>query len=284
MIAVSGSLYAEGYYDYFSHEAEFHEQAPQTEAIDISHDIIQSTYSTKYHKQKAASDSKSDFSSLIIMNSEKSNIEKNNVDITSSAFKLNYDKDFTNSSDIGAIFSYRNSKNDGTDLTSQEFQLSPYYKYYKDISENVDIETIGNLILGTRNFSGGTVDYDAYQTYGAGVTVIPGYYIGDTIMLNAPIGLQSIKRSSASGNDDLQTFANYGVGADYKIKDNWSVNANVLRTQDTDSDNNTEATYYVLQTTYYGEYWNFGAGYKTVRNVDNYDENTFMISVQYNWQ
>ena len=275
---ISTNLYAEEHY----YE---HESAPEKEAIDISHSIIQNVYATKHQKKKANKSAKgdgSDFKSLIIMDSERSSIENNSVDSTSSAFKLSYDKDFSNSSDIGTIFSYRVTEGDNTSEKSQEILLAPYYKYYKDIAENIDIEIDANLLVETREFSGYTISRDNYQTYGVGVTAIAGYYIGERVMLNLPIGIQNIKRSG-SVDDDLQTLATYGISGEVKILENWFINANILQTKDIDSDNNVEANYYVLQTNYYGEYWNFGLGYKTVENVSNYSEDTYMLSVMYNW-
>ena len=281
-VLLTTGLYSEEYY-HDNHGWEEHDEAPEKEAIDISHSIIQNIYATKNQKKKAEKNKKgtNSFSSLIIMNSERADIKQGNADSTSSAFKLSYDDDFTNNSDIGAIFSYRNTEDDSTNKKSQEIMLSPYYKYYKDITDNIDIETVANLLIGNRAFSG-TPKIDSYQTYGGGVTVIPGYYIGEKVMLNLPIGLQSLKRSS-SGDDDLQNFVSYGFSAEYKILPNWALNANILQTQDIKADNHLKANYFVVQTNYYGEYWNLGLGYKSVQNVKNYTEDTYMLSVMYNW-
>ncbi len=102
-------------------------------------------------------------------------------------------------------------------------------------------------------------------------------------MFNLPVGIQTLKRGSASNNTDLQKIANYGIGGEYRPKPNISINANIMQTKDLDSDSNLKATYYVLQSNYYGELWNVGFGYKTVKNVSNYDEDTYMLTVQYNW-
>lgn len=288
-LLLSTSLYsAEYYHGGQGNHGDHHDDiAPEKEAIEISHSIIQNVYASKHQKRKANKSAKGDgsssFKSLIIMDSEKSVIEENSNDKTSSAFKLSYDRDFSNNSDIGTLFSYRVTEYDDTSAKSQEILLAPYYKYYKDITENIDIEVDANLILQTREFSGVTSSTDSYQTYGVGVTAIPGYYIGERVMLNLPIGIQNIQRSSSSGDDDFQTFATYGISGEVKILENWFVNANILQTKDIDSDNGIQANYYVLQTNYYGEYWNFGLGYKTVENVKKYSEDTYMLSVMYNW-
>jgi hypothetical protein len=289
-VIFSSGLYAETYYHDYDREynQEGYAHAPEKESIDITHTLIQNMYALKNKRKKVQKSKKNgeeegSFTSLIIMDGEKSEIEQGNVDSSSSAFKLTYNQDASNNSDIGALFSYRNSKYDGSSAKSEEFLLAPYYKYYKDITDNIDIETVANLLVGTREFSGRTPDFDSYQSYGGGLTLIPGFYIGERVMLNLPVGVQSMQRSASSGDDELQNFLNYGVSGEVKIMSNWFINANFLKTKDLESDNNLEATYYVVQSNYYGEYWNFGLGYKTVEDVKNYTEDTVMLSILYNW-
>ena len=250
---------------------------PVPEVItDISQTIIQNLSTTKQKKEdkKGKNNSKVDFSSLIIMDSERSSTDINGNSRTSSAFRISYDRELNSDSDVGAIFSYRDTEN-----VSQSILLAPYYKYYKTINDKIDVETVANLTLGKQK-----IDNAAdYNEYGAGVTVVPAYYVSDELMFTLPIGIQTIKRGSASNNDNLQKLANYGIGGEYRPKPNMSVNANIIQTKDLASDSNLKATYYVLQSTYYGELWNMGLGYKTVKNVDNYDEDTYMLTVQYNW-
>jgi hypothetical protein len=289
-VILSSGLYSEEYYH--GNEREFPQEgyahAPEKESIDISHTLIQNMYALKnkrkkVQKSKNSGEEENRFSSLIIMDSEKSEIEQGIVESSSSAFKLTYNQDASNNSDMGALFSYRNTKYDKSSAKSEEFFLAPYYKYYKDITDNIDIETVANLLVGTREFSGSTPSFDSYQSYGGGLTVIPGFYIGERVMFNFPVGVQGMQRSASSGDDELQNFLNYGVSGELKIMSNWFINANFLKTKDLESDNNLEATYYVVQSNYYGEYWNFGLGYKTVEDVKNYTEDTVMLSILYNW-
>ena len=247
-----------------------------TEIIDISQTIIQNLSTLKQKKQgkKGQNSSKVNFSSLIIMDSEKSSIDTYGTSRTSSAFKLSYDRELNNDSDVGTIFSYRDTKD-----ISKSIQLAPYYKYYKTINDKVDLETIANLTLGRQKRDNAS----NYNEYGAGVTLIPSYYINDGLMFTLPVGIQTIKRGSSSNKTAFQKLANYGIGGEYRPKPNMSVNANVMQIKDLNSDSNLKATYYVLQSTYYGELWNMGLGYKTVRGVSNYDEDTYMLTVQYNW-
>ncbi len=289
-LILSSGLYSEEYYHKYRGEftQEGHAHAPEKESIEVSHTLIQNMYALK-NKRKKVQKSKNNgeeegsFSSLILMDSEKSEIEQGIKNISSSAFKLTYNQDASDNSDMGALFSYRNSKDNNNNNKSEEFFLAPYYKYYKDITDNIDIETVANLLVGTREFSGTTQYYDSYQSYGGGLTLIPGFYIGERIMLNLPVGVQSMQRSASSGDDKLQNFLNYGISGEVKIMSNWFINANFLKSKDLEPDNNLEATYYVVQSNYYGEYWNFGLGYKSVEDVKNYSEDTFMLSILYNW-
>ena len=283
LLVLTSNIYAEGenepgYNQQPEYEHYYHEEegTTPTETTDITQTIIQnlSTIKQKKEGKKGQNSSKVNFSSLIIMDSERSSIDTYGTSYTSSAFKLSYDQELNSDSDVGAIFLYRD-----TEDTSKNIQLVPYYKYYKTINNNIDLETIANLTLGQQNIDNGP----DYNEYGGGLTVVPSYYINDALMFTLPVGIQTLKRGSESNNDDLQKIANYGIGGEYKPKPNISINANIMQTKDLDSDSNLKATYYVLQSTYYGEFWNVGLGYKTVKDVDNYDEDTYMLTVQYNW-
>ena len=283
LLILTNNIYAAGggnepeYNHEYNHENEQQEEGtPPTEITDISQTIIQNISTIKQKKQgkKGQNSSKVNFSSLIIMDSERSSIDTYGTSQTSSAFKISYDRELNSDSDIGTIFSYRDTKD-----ISKSIQLAPYYKYYKTINDKVDLETIANLTLGREKIDNAS----NYNEYGAGLTLVPSYYVNDALIFTLPIGIQTLKRGSASKNDKFQKFANYGIGGEYRPKPNMSINANVMQTKDLNSDSNLKATYYVLQSNYYGELWNMGLGYKTVRNIDNYDEDTYMLTVQYNW-
>ena len=266
LLILTTNIYAAGENEPgYNHEYDY-DDTTIAEITDISQTIIQN--------KRRQQGSKADFSSLIIMNSEKSSIDTYGTSQTSSAFKLSYNKELNSNSDIGAIFSYRDTEN-----ISQSIQLAPYYKYYKTINDKIDIETTANLTLGKQKRDNAS----DYNQYGVGLTAIPSYYVNDALIFTLPIGIQTLKRGSASNNDDLQKLASYGIGGEYRPIPNMSVNANIMQTKDLNSDSNLKATYYVLQSTYYGELWNIGLGYKTVKDVDNYDEDTYMLTVQYNW-
>ncbi|MBD3794083.1 MAG: hypothetical protein IE889_08015, partial [Campylobacterales bacterium] len=125
------------------------------------------------------------------------------------------------------------------------------------------------------------------------------YYINDDLSFSLPLGVQTIKKK-INGNvpdtvdfivdaiNDLgfQSSFNYGLGAEYAIKQNWYVNLDILQTQEVGADKSYDKdkiTYYNLRTTYYGELFNYALGYKTVKNIANYDEDAYMVSIQYNW-
>lgn len=250
--------------------------AMPVEIIDVSHSIIQnlSTSKQKKQSQKGKSPMKVDFSSLIIMDSEKSSANTNGLAQNSSAFKLSYDKELTNDSDIGAIFSYRD-----TEKISKSILIAPYYKYYTTLNKYIDLETIANLTLNKEKVNIG----QDYNNYGGGITLVPTYYLNDNFIFSLPIGIQAFKKGSTSNNTKTQKLANYGIGTEYRPLSNLSINAHVLQTKDLDSNSNLKANYYILQSTYYSELWNVGLGYKTVKNIANYEEDTYMVTVQYNW-
>ena len=275
------SIYAEYPYDGFNEQSSTQKEAPSEDVSDLTTTIIKNITANKSKKTlKKSQVAKADFSSLIIMDSEKASVKSGTTDITSSAFRLSYDKELNAESDVGAIFSYRQSKVDATGVKSKSYLLAPYYKYYSNITDKIDVQTIGNLVLGKQKNSGATSDY---SKYGGGVTFVPNYYVSDALLFNAPVGLQSMKNSSGAGagNTERKDIFNYGLGMEYNIQPNWLLNTSLLQTKDLGS--SAKATYYTIQSTYYGELWNMGLGYKTVKNVTNYDEDSYMVSVQYNW-
>jgi len=52
---------------------------------------------------------------------------------------------------VGVLFSYKNTtidKFDGVnDVKSKNILLSPYFKYYHDINEKVDVMAVANMLL-----------------------------------------------------------------------------------------------------------------------------------------
>ena len=278
-----------------------------TSIAQVSQEILQQVSSSKQRKKalknKKANKSKSfssNFASLVVMENEKASMHSNGIKGSSSAFKFSYDKELENGNDIGALFSYRKTKaSDVYSSKSSSILLSPYYKYYHTISDKMEIVGVGNLLFNKRSMDSSLFKDFSYLEYGAGISAVPYYYFNDKFSLSMPIGFQTIKKKitssvpssidflvNAINNLGFQNSFNYGLGAEYAIKENWYTNFDVLQTKEiggTKTYNRDAVTYYSLRTTYYGEYWNMALGYKTVKNVLNYDEDAYMVSVQYNW-
>ena len=278
-----------------------------TSVAQASNEIVHQTASskqrrkvTKSKKGVKAKSFETNFSSLVVMDSEKASMSSNGISGTSSAFKFSYDKELKNGNDVGALFSYRKTKaSDVYGSTSSSILLSPYYKYYHTINDKVEVVGVGNLLINKREMDSSLFKDFAYLEYGMGLAAIPSYYVNDQLSFSMPLGIQTIKKKitssvpdsidfivNAINNLSFQTSINYGLGVEYAIKDNWYANLDVLQTKEVGSDTSygkDAITYYSLRTTYYGEYWNYALGYKTVKNVLNYDEDAYMVSVQYNW-
>ena len=284
-----------------------------TSVAAASNEIIQSSTTTrqrqrakkvnkskKTKKSTKAKSFNSSFSSLVVMDSEKASMHSNGIKGTSSAFKFAYDTELESGNDVGALFSYRKTKaSDVYGSKSTTMSLSPYYKYYHAINDKIEVMGVGNLLINKRSLDSSLFNDFAYLEYGAGVSAIPSYYVNDKLSFSLPVGMQTVKKKitsdvassidfivNAINNLGFQTSINYGLGAEYAIKPNWYANVNVVRTQEIGSDtsyNNDKVTYYNVGMTYYSELFNYRLGYKTVKNVTNYDEDAYMVSAQYNW-
>jgi len=281
-----------------------------TSVASASNEIIQSATTIK-QRQKANKNKKtkkgkqakifnSGFSSLVIMDSEKASMHSNGIKGTSSAFKFSYDTELESGNDLGALFSYRKTKaSDVYGSKSTNISLSPYYKYYHTINDKIEVMGVGNLLINKRSLDSSLFNDFTYLEYGLGLTAIPSYYVNDKLSFSLPLGVQTVKKKITSdvassidfivdaiNNLGFQTSINYGLGAEYAIKPNWYANLNVVRTQEIGSNttyNRDKITYYNVGMTYYSELFNYRLGYKTVKNVSNYDEDAYMVSAQYNW-
>jgi hypothetical protein len=294
------NLYADNFYQdpyqtspyYYNNDAPSEDKIITTTNEDVK-DIILVNDNQREKKESRATNQTS-FSSLVIMDSEKSTIKDNGVEGKATAFKINYDKELAPNQDVGVLFSYKNTtidKFDGVnDVKSKNILLSPYFKYYHDINEKVDVMAVANIVTAFRSTELGANETNIVD-YGLGLGVVPNYYVNDKLLFSMPIGIQTMKqhvtKEPAGSNLDEETISqlNYGLGGEYMIKPNWLVNADVIQTQklgssDVEKDN---GLYYNLRTSYHGEGWDYTLGYKTVKNVDNYKEDTYMLSVGYNF-
>lgn len=274
-----------------------------TSVATVSNEIVEQVSTSKQQKKTKNDKAKSfdtDFSSLVVMDSEKASMDSNGISGSSSAFKFSYDKEVKNGNDVGALFSYRKTKaSDVYGSKATSMLLSPYYKYYYTLNDKIEVIGVGNLVLGSQEMKSSLFNNFGYYEYGAGLSAIPSYYVNDKLSFSLPLGVQTLKKKIEGGapesidfivdainNLGFQNSVNYGLGAEYAIKPNWYVNLDALQTKELGADaSNTKdtVTYYNLRTTYYGELWNYALGYKTVKNIANYSEDAYMVSVQYNW-
>ncbi len=241
----------------------------------------------------------SDFSTIVVMDSEKASLVNNGISGRSSAFKFSYDTELNSGNDIGFLFAYKKNKaSDSLNSKSKSYLLSPYYKYYYTLNDDIEFIGVANLVGSLKDMTS-TLFPEGFQylEYGAGLSIIPNYYVNDKLLFRFPLGFQSIKKHiqnkvpsdiefiiKAINNIGFQTSINYGISAEYAIKPTWIVSANLLQTKlVNESSNRKLATYYNLNTTYYTKLFSYVLGYKTVKDVSNYTENAYMVSVQYNW-
>jgi hypothetical protein len=241
------------------------------------------------------------FSTVIMMDSEKSNLKEKDIEATSSSFRFTYDKELNSKNDIGFLLSYKDIKSDDAySSKSKNLIVSPYYKYYYDVNDHFDILGVANGILGVKYMKSSLFDDGfGYLEYGAGITALPNYYLTDKLTVSFPIGVQTIKKNlsvdvpdsveflkTAINNMGFQTSLNYGLGLEYAIKDNWFINTDALKTQEIGSTKTAlkdKATYYSTRMTYHGESWDYVLGYKTIADIDNLSEDAYMLSIKYGW-
>lgn len=260
---------------------------------------VRETNRARHNKKESGFDTS--FSTVIMMDSEKSKLKDKGNEGTSSAFRFSYDKALASGNDVGFLMSYKDIKSDDVyGSKSKKLLISPFYKYYYDVNNNFDVVGVVNGVVDlsymrSSLFSEGF----GYLEYGAGITALPNYYLTDKFTISFPIGVQTLKKNlnfdvpdnvkfikSALNDIGFQTNLNYGMGLEYAIKDNWFVNTDVLKTQDIGSNKTTskdKATYYSVRSAYRGESWDYVLGYKTVKDIDNFSEDAYMLSIQYNW-
>jgi len=278
----------------------------------VSEILIEQTLATNRERQNSNDKNKvakevkpngydTDFHTLVMMDSEKSTTKEKSNKAKSTSFRFSYDTQLESGNDVGAMFAYKSIKaDDGWNSKSKKILLSPYYKTYFDITDKIDIVGVANLVVDYKMLESSLFPEGLdYMEYGFGLNAVPTYFVNDKISLNMPIGLQTIKKyikdevpeelkfiTSAINDLGFQSSLNYGIGGEYAIKDNWFVNADILKTQALGSNTTTnkdDATYYNIRTVYHGELWNYVLGYKTVRNIEDFSEDAYMLSVQYNW-
>lgn len=240
------------------------------------------------------------FNSVIIMDSEKSTPTDSGIKAKTTAYRFSYDFEIENGDEVGGMFQYRNTKS--TDVygsKAKSYSIAPFYKHYNDLTDKIELATVGNLFLGYKDMDSSLFpDGMQYMEYGFGASAIPSYHVSDKTLVYAPIGFQSTKKNmknkvpeelsflvDAINNVGFQNSINYGLGSEYMIKDNWSLRGDIFNTKQVGSNtsyNKDQATYYSIKTNYFTDSWSYVFGFKTVRGISDYSENAYMLSINYN--
>jgi len=240
------------------------------------------------------------FNSVIIMDSEKATPTDRGIKAKTTAYRFSYDFEIENGDEVGGMFQYRNTKS--TDVygsKAKSYSIAPFYKHYNDLTDKIELATVGNLFLGYKDMDSSLFpDGMQYMEYGFGASAIPSYHVSDKTLVYAPIGFQSTKKNmknkvpeelsflvDAINNVGFQNSINYGVGSEYMIKDNWSLRGDIFNTKQVGSNtsyNKDQATYYSIKTNYFTDSWSYVFGFKTVKGIADYSENAYMLSINYN--
>jgi len=202
---------------------------------------------------------------------------------------------------FGALLPYRyiNSE-DGFGTKSYSLGILPYYSRYQDINDNFSIAYTLNL-LGKAQYIESDLfpDGAGYYEYGYGLAVSPGYMITDKTLLRATAAFNWSKKAIPSGmiNSEMewieeaidsiseqQTFMSSAAVVYSPVKP-LNLKAEITRVQHLIKENVPEGTdkalYYVGEATYTYKKVSFTLGYKTISNVDNYNEHTYRASISY---
>ena len=243
------------------------------------------------------------FSSKVLMNSESATIKNKGESGDATSGVLNYSYDFTNGDKLGFLTTYRYTKvNDHWGSKSGNLSLIPFYTINSYINGQLDIATTINLI-GSAVYLESSIfpDGGGYLEYGAGAGVLPTYKITDKLWLNTSLAYQYSKKYIPSSKvpEDLEFVAdainnleamqtvNYGIGAKYHFTKQWRASADILQIMQLKKEDLEEgrdkATYYMAQTQYDLYNWTLGLGYKIVRDVADYEEDSYMFTCKYNW-
>ncbi len=261
-----------------------------------------STAST-YRQMKLLHTINTTFLSKIMFDSETTSANDGVKDIDSNGGILHYTTKFDSGNSVGILISYRySSTDDRYDSKMANVAFTPFYKINADINKNFSLGTIINLTGNTVYLDSSIFpDGAGYFEYGGGVGVIPKYQFNESFFIDGTLGYQYMKKyipsslvpdevdfiTDAINNlKALQTLS-YGIGAQYNIKKEWRINGDILQIKQLVTDDiekgRDKATYYTISSTYDWKKWSFGLGYKTVKDVEDYSEDSYMLTLKYRW-
>jgi hypothetical protein len=243
------------------------------------------------------------FSSQVMMSSETSTIVNNSQDGSATAGIAGFVRKLKNGNNWGMAFSYKFADMED-ELSSKTKTLSilPFYtlnKYHNQIALPVTF----NLALNVQYLESDVFkDGAGYLEYGFGTQVNPKYSINKKLYLKGTLGYNYLKKHIPSSfvPDDAKWLAdainsipaaqifNYGVGLNYDFSVDWNVQLNIQQNKIVNNssveDGRDAPIYYYASSKYdINDDWILRVGYKQVKNVKNYEEKTYMFSVNYNW-
>jgi hypothetical protein len=277
----------------------------QNSVTETSTAILQSvTNRTKRMRKATAKDVTEDggmFNSQVMLNSEYASITYKGQDATSTNFMFDYfDDSETYAGEFGGMFIYKHVEADNLNTKVDTLNIAPYYRHYQDVSDDFYIAYVVNLAISLNYMKSDLfTDGAGYVEYGMGFSVVPDYAINDQWSVNGIVGFQALDKyiPTSQLDDEVKFIAeavndvpwqksfNVGIGTQYEISNNMMFNANVLNVSMIGSDDGDrdESLYLAASFYYFDEAWSYSLGYKTVQNVDNYDEDAYMLTIIYNW-
>ncbi len=264
---------------------------------------VTQTISTLSSKKKQDTSGITSFQSKVLMGSETVDIKDGTKEIDGKAGLVSFADDTDGGNNWGLVVAYRDtSSNDSFSSETKSLSFAPFYKIENPVNESFELPLIINLTTNILYLKSTVFpDGGGYLEYGAGIGTTPSYKVSDSFLLNSNISLQYLKKYIPSSYvpEDAEWVADainnlkplrvlsYGAGFQFFILENWDISLDAMQAKHLVTDDikagREKATYYVTTTSYKGESWDIGLGYKTVKSVKDYDEDSYLVSLSYNW-
>ena len=241
--------------------------------------------------------------SISMLGSEKIMIKDGSTDVTGSSTVISFSSTSTSANSAGMLINYKTlSADDNLDSNTKHLLVTPYYKIDGGVNEKLNIPVVlslsANIVyLESTIFPDGV----GYFEYGGAIGVLPSYKPLDNLTLKANLGYNYVKKyipesyvpedakwlSDAINDLKPLQVASYGAGIKYDVLKNWIVIADVLQTKHLETQSIKEgrevATYYAVSSSYSWTDWTMRLGYKTVKDLEDYEEDAYMVSFGYSW-
>ena len=132
--------------------------------------------------------------------------EPYNTAIFAPAFGYNLNANWT----IGLALNYSTYKSDD-DNKGNEFNLNPFVRYSKTVSDKVVLYGEGDVMFGSKNETVGGVDNDGIGTFGIGIAPGIQYLFSDRWSMNADIGVLSYESENDKDLEVTTNDINFGL-------------------------------------------------------------------------